>query len=180
MKNKAKEILERGLAMIIGIMIGLVILGIINIFIFQFNFWIRPSEPKFKMPELSSENIDMTIYLYDEITTPIRRACYDNGYMEQCVSDLWAIAMTESSIRPNIISTNTNGTADLGLFGINTIHKVELKCLADTYCSASWVINKLEQHGYNEDRINALGCYHSKTPSIKARYIKRINQYLIK
>ena len=165
---------------ILSVVLTLLTILVVNVFIFQYNFWIRPSEPKFKMPELSSENIDMTIYLYDEIITPIRRACYDNGYMEQCVSDLWAISEVESHNNIDAIRVNTNNTVDLGKFQINSIHKVELTCLTDHYCSADWVVNKLEQHGYNIDRMNALGSYHSKTPSLKAIYIEKLERYLIK
>lgn len=108
----------------------------------------------------------------------ITRACYDKGYQELCVSDLWAIGKQESWNRINTIAINTNRTADLGYFGINTIHKLSLECLADIYCSANWVIEKLEQHGYNDNRLDSIGKYHSKTPAIKAIYLAKISKYL--
>ena len=162
----------------LSVVLTLLTILVVNVFIFQYNFWIRPSEPKFKMPELSSENINITIYLYDEITTPIRRACYDNGYMEQCVSDLWAIAEQESWNNINTIAINTNNTYDAGLFGINSIWNVPLTCITDRYCSANFAISILEERGYPEDRIMAIGKYHSKTPALRDMYIEKIKRYL--
>ncbi len=40
---------------------------------------------------------------------------------------LWAIAKTESNFNPKAINTNSNGSTDIGLMQINTIHLEELK-----------------------------------------------------
>ena len=141
----------------------------------------------------NSVNIaDLPVILYDKSTDikllsytkvshdifEITRACYDKGYAELCVSDLWAIGRQESYNKVNTVAINSNRTADLGYFGINTIHNVPLQTLSSVYLSANWVIQKLEAHGYNEDRLDSIGKYHSKTPTIKARYINNISRFL--
>lgn len=45
------------------------------------------------------------------------------GFPESLVPTFMAIAMAESSWRPNATHSNSNGTIDQGLFQINTVHK---------------------------------------------------------
>ena len=108
----------------------------------------------------------------------IARACYDNGLGELCLSDLWALGKQESNNNINATNINSNGTIDLGYYQVNTIWNLDLKCLANVYCSSVFVINNLKSKGYPDDRIMALGKYHSKTPEIRDRYIKKLRTHL--
>ncbi|MDY0300848.1 MAG: lytic transglycosylase domain-containing protein [Trichlorobacter sp.] len=91
---------------------------------------------------------------------------------------LWAIAKVESGGNPRAINYNKNGTYDYGLMQINSIHKPELErvgikweSLADPCTSvyvAAWLLSQhVQQYGYTWD---AVGAYHSKTPSKRKRY----------
>lgn len=109
----------------------------------------------------------------------IRKACYNNGLGELCVSDLWAIGKVESNNNNDIqANINTNSTTDLGYFRINSVHNLAVSCVTDVYCSADWVIKRLIKNGYLEDRLYALGTHNSKTPIIHARYLAKLTNYL--
>lgn len=83
---------------------------------------------------------------------------------------------------------NPNGTWDLGVFQVNTIHINELHELG---ISAEHILNDanvnavvagylLGRHLKNENDIwEAIGSYHSKTPSIKRRYIQAVQSNLL-
>lgn len=95
---------------------------------------------------------------------------------------LKAILMVESRLNPNAVNRNTNGTRDIGVAQVNTIHLPTLekhgiseKELRDgcvnTYVGA-WLLSKqIARHGLNWFGVAA---YHSTTPSKNAQY-----QYLV-
>ena len=95
---------------------------------------------------------------------------------------LKAILMVESRLNPNAVNRNTNGTRDIGVAQVNTIHlptlekhgisETELKdACVNTYVGA-WLLSKqIARHGLNWFGVAA---YHSTTPSKNAQY-----QYLV-
>jgi soluble lytic murein transglycosylase-like protein len=95
---------------------------------------------------------------------------------------LKAILMVESRLNPKAMNRNTNGTRDIGVAQVNTIHLPILEkhginetslqdgCI-NTYVGA-WLLSKqIARHGLNWFGVAA---YHSTTPSKNAQY-----QYLI-
>ena len=57
------------------------------------------------------------------------------------------IAFAESSFNPKAENYNTNGSNDLGLFQINSIHNVPDSCRLDTHCNIKWALNKMSKVG---------------------------------
>lgn len=91
---------------------------------------------------------------------------------------LRAVLNVESALKPDAIGKNSNGTIDIGMGQINSIHLPELKrfgieaghltdaCVA-TYVSA-WHLKKLIlRHGNTWEGVAR---YHSGTPSFNKRY----------
>lgn len=98
------------------------------------------------------------------------------------VSVLGAIALHESRGNPRTLVKNTNGSVDIGLMGINSVHLRELAAMgvepADLFdeCVAiyvgAWKLSKkLAQHG---NTWWAIGAYHSETPLYNLRYQHKI------
>lgn len=91
---------------------------------------------------------------------------------------LRAILRVESGLRPSAIGRNTNGTIDVGIGQINSIHFGRLAqhgiapghlldACVGTYVAA-WHLGQLvEQHGWSWQTI---GRYHSATPQHNRRY----------
>lgn len=94
---------------------------------------------------------------------------------------MWAIIKVESNFNPNAISENKNGTKDIGLMQVNTVHldRLEKKYgiqkadLLDTRINiaiGAQILSKcLKKHGYNEKGIN---CYNGRTT--KNSYAKKV------
>ncbi|MDP9897367.1 soluble lytic murein transglycosylase-like protein [Variovorax boronicumulans] len=100
---------------------------------------------------------------------------------------LRAIVYHESRDNPNLVLRNTNGTEDLGLAGLNTVHLAELarygirrEQLLDGCVNmyvAAWHLRKqVSQYG---NTWTAVGSYHSKTPVHRDRYAKQIYDVLL-
>jgi len=99
---------------------------------------------------------------------------------------LRAIALQESSMRSWIVHRNSNGTVDVGLLGTNSVHFNELSkfgiapdhltdpCLA-AYVGAWMYRKKVQKFG---NTWNAVGAYHSETPSEMAKYSSRIKSII--
>lgn len=97
---------------------------------------------------------------------------------------LWSIAKTESSFNSKAIGHNSNSTYDYGLMQINSIWAKPLgkeiwKSLSDPCQNVkvgAWILSKcIKQYGYN---WQAIGCYHSRTPSKRDNYAKKIYKNL--
>ncbi|WP_080761782.1 lytic transglycosylase domain-containing protein [Aeromonas hydrophila] len=96
---------------------------------------------------------------------------------------LKAIIWQESRNRQQAMNQNANGTVDVGVMQINTVHFKALKSLGidetllrENSCanvfSGAWVLKQsIELYGYTWDGI---GNYHSKTPVHHDRYVKKI------
>jgi hypothetical protein len=91
---------------------------------------------------------------------------------------LRAVLRVESSLKPDAIGRNKNGTFDIGIGQINSIHLPELKKfgiepghLADacvgTYVSGWFLKRAIAARGYTWEGVAS---YHSRTPEFNVRY----------
>lgn len=92
---------------------------------------------------------------------------------------LLKIAYIESRFKTKAVNINKNGTVDVGLFQINTIHwNTTCKGLnifttkGNAFCAAK-LLKRAKRYKENDEYW--LGRYHSKTPSLKRKYYKLIN-----
>jgi hypothetical protein len=92
------------------------------------------------------------------------------------------IATIESSMNPRALNLNKNGTYDLGLMQINTIHLKRLSKIGVTrealmdpevniYVGALLLSSHIRKKGYN---LDAIGNYHSANPIHKTKWLKRL------
>lgn len=112
--------------------------------------------------------------------SPRAAACVQGAALYHSVSPqvLEAILIHESLGKPNTVVNNTNGSSDLGLAGINSVHFPELarkgvmpadlfdECVS-TFVGAWKLSKKIYKHG---NTWRAIGAYHSETPHFNARY----------
>lgn len=95
---------------------------------------------------------------------------------------LRAILRVESGGRPFVIRRNNNGTLDIGIAQINSVHLRELhaygiraehlfdECIA-TFVAAWHYARQIQRYG---NTWYAIGAYHSRTPSRNQRYQARV------
>lgn len=94
--------------------------------------------------------------------------------------DLVNIAYTESRFNNNSIRYNKNGTIDVGMFQINSVHwtttcsKLNIYKLEDNAACAAIIISKLKAKHSIRDK-QWLGRYHSATKSKKLHYLVLLN-----
>ncbi len=92
------------------------------------------------------------------------------------------IATIESSMNPRAINQNKNGTVDIGLMQINSMHLKRLSSIGVTkqalldpevniYVGALLLSSHIRKRGYN---LSAIGCYHSANPVFKNQWLKRL------
>ncbi|MDD5716249.1 MAG: lytic transglycosylase domain-containing protein [Sulfuricurvum sp.] len=92
------------------------------------------------------------------------------------------IATIESSLNPHAMNKNKNGTVDIGIMQINSIHLKRLskigvtqKALLDPevniYVGALLLSSHIRRRGYN---LDAIGCYHSANPLYKSQWLRRL------
>lgn len=92
------------------------------------------------------------------------------------------IATIESSLNPSAINQNKNGTVDIGLMQINSMHLQRLGKVGVTrqslldpevnvYVAALLLSSHIRKRGYN---LEAIGCYHSANPVFKNQWLKRL------
>lgn len=93
------------------------------------------------------------------------------------------IATIESSLNANAINQNKNGTVDIGLMQINSMHLKRLSRIGVTrqslldpevnvYVAALLLSSHIRKKGYN---LQAIGCYHSANPVFKNQWLKRLS-----
>ena len=123
-------------------------------------------------------------------TQPRNDECVPYAASFHQVSDsiLRAILLVESGMNPNTINKNANGSIDLGLGGMNSVHFQELAkfgiapvhllnaCVA-TYVTAWQLKKQFTQYGVT---WFAIGAYHSITPYFNQRYQILIYNQLLK
>lgn len=110
--------------------------------------------------------------------------CFDEAARYQKVNPLIlrAIAWQESRNRPDAQNRNGNGSVDYGLMKINSIHLPTLSRYGigrDTlmepcksvYIAAWHLRRKMDKYG---NTWQAVGAYHSETPSLRDKYAKQI------
>lgn len=100
---------------------------------------------------------------------------------------LWAILKVESNFKPKTVTSNTNGTQDHGMGGMNTIHmpvlakhgvtpeNIQDPCIS-TYVTAWHLSKEIAKHGNTWFGIAA---YHSTTPYFNNRYQIMLQNALI-
>ena len=122
----------------------------------------------------------------------------DDAVIQQCISfnanhfelpelALRSIRKVEGG-KACTVSKNTNNTADLGIMQINTIHLPSIQkhyssiTAEDLACKpclnitvASWILKQRLEEA-NGDVWLAVGNYHSKTPKVRMRYLKKIKK----
>lgn len=94
-------------------------------------------------------------------------------------NDLLKIAYVESKFKQDAVRVNTNGTTDIGMFQINSIHWTGkckdldvFKLKGNAECAA----RLLKKHSKKKNQdAEWIGRYHSKTPSLKKKYVKLLN-----
>lgn len=101
---------------------------------------------------------------------------------------LRAIIQVESSFNPNALNKNNNGTVDVGIAQINSIHFKELEkygiarrdlmngCIS-SYVAAWHLRKQIKAYG---NTWFAVGAYHSATPCFNRRYTGLVWNVLLK
>lgn len=113
--------------------------------------------------------------------------CFSEASLRYQVNEyvLMAIARHESRMNPNLILRNTNGSLDLGLMGINTVHLASSEPLYRAGMNPQMLMDpctnvmtgayllrlKMEKFG---NTWQAVGSYHSTTDVHNARYQRQI------
>lgn len=97
-------------------------------------------------------------------------------------SVLQSIGQHESGLKSTAINRNNNGTVDVGVMQINSIHFAELQSYG-IVPSALWepctnvmvgaflLAKSIKKYG---NTWEAVGAYHSRTPSLKERYALQV------
>lgn len=99
---------------------------------------------------------------------------------------LAAIAKTESSFNPKVRTQNTDSSYDIGMMGINSsnlpmlakfgIYEQNLYDPCTNIAVGAYLLRRHQlQRGNTWD---AVGSYHSKTPSLKWAYAQRVSKNL--
>jgi hypothetical protein len=95
---------------------------------------------------------------------------------------LRAVLMTESAMNPQAVHRNANGSLDVGLGQINSVHFPELArhgvspmALTDA-CVGSYVAawHLARQQAVWGNTWYAIGAYHSTTPALNQRYQQQV------
>ncbi len=107
--------------------------------------------------------------------------CFQEAGQKYAVSPrlLWAIAKAESNFDPSSINRNRNGTIDVGLMQINSIWADQLGGTWDALgnpctnvMAGAWILSQcIRDYG---NTWQAVGCYHSRTPTRRDAYASRI------
>lgn len=101
---------------------------------------------------------------------------------------LKAIARQESSMNPQAVNRNTNGTTDIGLMQINTTHMPKLRKAGVTeerlwqpcvnIAVGAWVLaDAISRHGMT---WKAVGVYHSPTDWRQRDYAAKVQRHLVR
>lgn len=123
------------------------------------------------------------------LSTSVFADCFDSAATYQHVNStvLRAIAVVESNNNPRAINRNKNGSTDIGLMQINTIHMPELNKVGihkrdlmnacKNIYVAAWLLRKsIGRHG---NIWLAAGGYHSETPSERLKYALKVRNVVL-
>jgi soluble lytic murein transglycosylase-like protein len=114
--------------------------------------------------------------------------CIDEAARYQHVDPLVlrAIAYHESRMHPGTLNHNVDGSVDVGVMGINSVHFSELAsygirpghlrdgCI-NAYIGAYYLRRKIDKYG---NTWRAVAAYHSETPALGAAYANAIRSIL--
>jgi len=116
------------------------------------------------------------------------QACWEAAAQRYGVSSvlLYAIAQTESSLNPQAVGHNRNGSRDIGLMQINSwwlpklaAHGITEAHLLDPCTNlhvGAWILaGNVQRLGYSWE---AVGAYHARSPSLRRAYVQRIQRRL--
>lgn len=116
--------------------------------------WVEKiGEPQILSPLAEMQNETAEVNSYPEgVDTDIEKYICDKWGIADCKMAL-AIAKAESGIRCDAIGINKNGTADIGVFQLNTVHMNKggdwtLANMADCYKNVDLAYELYEQQGY--------------------------------
>jgi soluble lytic murein transglycosylase-like protein len=111
--------------------------------------------------------------------------CFQEASQRYGVSPnlLRAIAKAESNLNPSATNHNRNGSVDIGLMQINSIWAGQLgptwNYLFDpcaNVMAGAWILSQcIRDYG---STWQAVGCYHSRTPSRRDAYAARVAHIL--
>jgi soluble lytic murein transglycosylase-like protein len=113
-----------------------------------------------------------------------RADCFDEAARYQKVNPLIlrAIAWQESHNTPGALHKNENGSTDYGLMQINSVHlptlaqygissETLMQPCKNVYIAAWHLRQKMNKYG---NTWEAVGAYHSETPTLRDRYSRQI------
>jgi hypothetical protein len=114
--------------------------------------------------------------------------CYEQAGQQYKInaSILRAISKHESNNDPATIHYNENGSYDVGLMGINSIHARYLgpkkwsmmrEPCTNVMTGASILRDCLNKYGYN---WLGIGCFNSQTPKFRDKYARKIYNLIFK
>lgn len=96
---------------------------------------------------------------------------------------LYSIASIESSLNADAINVNKNNSVDVGIMQINSIHQHELSTLGikmdelfepcKNIIVGAWLLKRSIMSA-NGDVWKGVGRYHSATPELQKKYIKKV------
>jgi len=123
--------------------------------------------------------ISLSLYGTSRFEPIFQKAGHDFGIEPSLLA---RIATIESSMNPRAINQNKNGTVDIGLMQINSMHLKRLSSIGVTkqalldpevniYVGALLLSSHIRKRGYN---LSAIGCYHSANPVFKNQWLKRL------
>jgi soluble lytic murein transglycosylase-like protein len=138
----------------------------------------------------NSRILRLAVFLSGCVVHEVARGnCWDEAGAKYAVEPelLQAIAMVESGMRPDAININKNGSRDIGLMQINSIHMPSLQrkgiteqrllaepCLA-VHVGASILAEFFTRHGYN---WSAVGAYNAGSAAnreaLRLRYARKV------
>jgi soluble lytic murein transglycosylase-like protein len=113
-----------------------------------------------------------------------RADCFDEAAQYQKVNPLIlrAIAWQESHNRPEALHKNANGSTDYGLMQINSVHlpvlaqygissSTLMEPCKNVYIAAWHLRQQMNKYG---NTWQAVGAYHSETPTLRDQYARQI------
>ena len=121
------------------------------------------------------------------------QVCFEKASLTYNINPLllWAIAKVESNFNPYALNKNKDGSYDIGIMQINTVHLKTLekyglfdkRYIWDPCYNihvGAWILSKcIQRHGYTWE---AIGCYNAVTPWKRKKYsykvYKAIESYL--
>lgn len=145
-----------------------------------------------------SQNLKKTVFiaLFSIISGLAHgKTCWDAAAAKYNLDPWWlfTIASIESGFDDSgVVRKNTNGSYDVGMMQINTIHKNELKkqgidiqdvrfnTCQGIHFAAKLLADSIKRYGLN---IDGIGGYHSNTPHLRQKYGKKAlkrYQFLVK